>query len=373
MGSRRITTTDRSGLSLAQVGGNDVYKLLHQVQSVIELGNLGDDYVKLFAEPVDNGRSIDWYMENGDKVVPLSSLDSEERKKLLSQFGQMIGKLQSYAASLRQNSSETYRTYADILEKALIVPDLDQALYSADGQPVLVNWGFSTGDNEVVDGAQALMKDIQDKLDEIGEKISKLNETQQTPEPAPESASDTEPAPEPEPSSEPGPEAAPEPEPVKPEPAPETSSPSPSGKGWVTAAVTGAAILAAGAIGAWYFLTQDSDNGKEDEKPSLAWLKGDLNAHGVLVDENNEAVDLTLSFEGEDGKGKSYIKSKSQTCTGSVVAQAQPDNRVSFAMSELECPNGQNYDPFTMVCIRGQNICTGTNKNGESWQLKVNF
>lgn len=370
MGNQQIATTNRSGLSLAQVGGNDVYKLLHQVQSVIEFGNLGPEYVRMFAEPVDNGRDIDWYIEEGKIAGPLEKLDDAQKKELLNKFSAMINTLQAHAKQLRGGSSETYRTYADIIEKALIVPSLDTSLYSVDGNPVLVNWGFSKGDNEIVDGAQSLIKDIKDKLDQIKEIQSKIPEPKaETPPPPPE----PEPAPEPAPQPEPAPETAPQPEPA-PQPTQNITVQKPAGSGhWIAAAITGAVLLAAGAFAMWYFMFNKPD--AEDKTPdnSLAWLKGDLNANGVLINENNEAVDLTLRFEGDDGIGKSFIKSSTQTCEGNVVAKAQENNRVAFAMSALTCPNGQNYEPFTMICVRGQNECAGTNQNGESWQLQVNF
>lgn len=371
MASKRIVTTDRSGLSLAQVGGNDVYRLLPQVQSVIELGNLGDEYVKLFAEPVDNGRAIDWYVEEDGDAVPLSSLDGAQRKALLDRFGEMIAKLQQYAGSLRKNPSDTYRNYADILEKALIVPDIENALYSVDGNPVLANWGFSTGDNEIVDGAQALMKDIQDKLEKIKDIQDKTGEAVETAAPA---ESPSEPAPAESPAKPAPTEDASGPTPAEQPSPPEPAPASGSSGSWIAAAITGAALLAAGAA-AWYFFSRAnpaSDN-TSASSASMAWLKGNLSARGVLIDENDEAVDLTLSFEGEDGRGKSIIKSENQTCTGQVVASQQSDNRIAFAMGELACPDGHNYEPFTMTCIRGQSVCTGTNLRGDTWELNVNL
>lgn len=390
MGSKRIATTNRSGLSLAQVGGNDIYKMLHQVQSVIELGQLGDDYVKLFSEPVDNGRSIDWYVDDGDKAVPVTELDAVERKALLGRFRDMLKKLKEYSGTLRSdNQSPTYRNYADIIDKALTVPGID-SLYSVDGQPVLVNWGFSAGDNDLVDSNKKLMKEVEEKLEDAAADIKKelkdsapaaaSEAAQSTEELAPETGTEqvTETAdaaqtaaeqsqeiPE---KAEPNPPAA-EPRPAQPAPNPPAPK---SSNTWLVASIVGAAILAAGGLGMWYLMNDKKAPGEEDT-PSMGWLKGDLNAKGVLINENNEPVDLTLRFEGEDGKGKVLIVEKGQTCEGQVQARPQPDNRVSFAIGEVRCPNGNNYDPLSLVCARGSNECTGTNRNGESWQLNVNM
>ncbi len=122
--NKQIAETDRSGLTLAQVDGTDVYKMLPQVQTVLEFGNLGDDYVFLFAEPVDNGRKIDWYVSEGDVAMPAVALPDEERKAVLGRFRDMVTKLHEYAASLKGGSSSGYRSYSKILEKALTVPGI---------------------------------------------------------------------------------------------------------------------------------------------------------------------------------------------------------------------------------------------------------
>lgn len=367
MGSMLIATTDRSGLNLAQVGGNDIYKMLHQVQSVIELGQLGDDYVKLFAEPVDNDRTIDWYVEGGDKVTPVEDLPPEERKAILGRFSEMLARLQDYAHSLRGNTqSATYRNYADIIEKALTVPGLDSSLYAVDGQPVLVNWGFSEGENELVDGTTALIREIQAKIKVASADMAR-EKAQAEPEPEPK----PEPKPEPEPEPQPEPEPALEPAPVQ--PVVEDKPAKGQSRSWLPAMIAGALILAAGAAAMWYFLKYKPDMEKAANTPDMSWLKGDVTAEGVLINENQEAVDLKLHFETDDGVGRSYIVEKGQTCEGNVTARPQPDNKVAFAVGELKCPNGNHYDPMTMICIRGTNTCAGTNRNGESWNVKVNF
>lgn len=360
MASKRIATTDRSGLSMAQVGGNDVYKLLPQVQSVIELGNLGSGYVKLFAEPVDNGRAIDWYVEEGEDVVPLADLDAARKRELLDRFGEMVSNLQAYAGSLRQNSSSTYRNYADILEKALIVPGMDKSLYSVDGAPVLANWGFSASDNEIVDGAQALIRDIQDRLAKIGGSAKSAPESSNSPSQGEAGGMGAQAA-----------QDRPGPRPIE-QAAPARMS---GGSGsWIAAALTGAVLLAAGAWVAWQFMHDGPGAQEEAGHASMAWLKGDLNANGVLIDENNDPVDLTLRFSGAaDGIGTAIIRSPGQTCSGSVVAESRANNRVAFATQTLTCPNGHNYEPFTMICVRGQRHCSGLNSNGETWELDVNL
>lgn len=376
MGNTRIATTDRSGLTLAQVGGNDIYKMLPQVQSVIELGQLGDDYVMLFSEPVENGRMIDWYSERDGKPVQAITLPPEERKEVLSRFRQMLETLEEYSKSLK-SGNQTQRNYGAIISKALTLPDVD-SVYAVDGKPVLVNWGFSQGDNELVDGTQKLIKELEEKINDAYENISKEQPPSRSEqkvgaeEPAPSVEKSEVPEPEPqtsqpEPASAPESASAPEPQAV-----PSQAAPNPSAS-WLPAVLAGGALVLAGAVAAWYFLLHKPHEDAQSPDNSLAWLKGTLQARGVMVDENNQPVNLSLSFGGSDGKGTAYVAEKNQTCEGPVTASMQPENKVLFNIDELKCPNNNNYSPVTMVCTRGANTCVGTNSNGENWHIEVNM
>lgn len=387
MGNTRIATTDRSGLTLAQVGGNDIYKMLPQVQSVIELGQLGEDYALLFSEPVENGRMIDWYSERDGRPVQAISLPPEERKEVLTQLRQMLEKLHEYSISLRaQTSNQTYRNYADIIEKAVTLPDVD-SIYAIDGKPILVNWGFSQGDNDFVDGTKKLIKELEDKINDTNGYIDK-EMSQAKSEPENDSANKPETEESPPPQTEPLQEEGETQTPPDSAPAPdETSAPgegdvgepavsqpvSGSSYSWLPAVLTGGALVLAGAAAAWYFLLYKPAHEAAEPTTSLGWLKGTLQARGVMVDENNQPVNLSLSFAGEDGKGTAYIVEKNQTCEGKVTAAMQPENKVLFSIDQLECPNQNHYSPFSMLCTRGADTCTGTNQNGENWHIEVNM
>lgn len=390
MANRRIATTQRSGLSVAQVGGSDIYKSRNQIQFVVQQGQLGDAYVALFSEPVENDRTIDWYTDADGEPVRAVDLPPEERNQVLKQFREMLEKLQGFANTLRNNNSQTYRNYADIVEKALSLPGIE-SLYAVDGRPVLVNWGFSLGDNSLVEDTKRLMKEIEDKLKEnAGDGISREldsasreSDTKAAPDgddkPDAEAQQQAEPEAEPESSPEPSP-AAPDASsaasrPQEPPVAPVITAPPAPAKSssWFPALMAGAALILAGAAAAWYFLMHKPETPAHTPEPSLAWLKGTFTAKDVLINENNEAVNLTLAFEGEDGKGKTYISEARQTCEGSVVAAPLDETKVSFAVGKLTCPNGNDYEPFTMICQKGQSLCTGTLENGDTWQLEVNI
>lgn len=382
MANRRIATTQRSGLSVAQVGGSDIYKSRNQIQFVVQQGQLGDDYVALFSEPVENDRTIDWYTDADGEPVRAVDLPPEERNQVLKQFREMLEKLQGFAESLRQKGTPAYRNYADTVEKALSLPGID-SLYAVDGRPVLVNWGFSLGDNSLVEDTKRLMKEIEDKLKESvgGDGISReldsgAPEGEAQPGPEAEDKPDTDAPQEAGPKAEP--EAAPQDAPPAPPQQPSTpvtvSPPTPpKSASWFPAAMAGAGLVLAGAAAVGYFLLHKPEAPAQKPEPSLAWLKGSFTAKDVLVNENNEAVNLTLSFEGEDGKGKTHISEAKQTCEGSVVAAPLDETKVSFAVSKLTCPNGDDYEPFTMICQKGQSLCTGTLENGDTWQLEVNI
>ena len=361
MGNNYITTTERSGLTVAQVGGNDIYRMLHQIRSILELdGKLGEDYLSLFAEPVDGGRTIDWYADDEGKAVRVMELPREERQQVLQRFREMFESLHGYAEGLRSETrSQTYRNYADILEKAVLVPGIEY-LYAVNGKPVLVGWGFSEGDSSVVEEGRKLIKQIEKTIAE--------DKAQTQPAPAPTPAAMPFAGPEEEkPAPEPAPQPAPEPKP-EPAPAPQVKK-EPEKKSSKLLPIVAAIVVLLIAAAAWFFMNQ---KGEPAPDTSFAFLKGDLKADGVLANENNENVNLRLNFPGEDGRGTSYVIEPSQTCEGTVAAKHGPGNTVVFEMSEMVCPNGNNYHPFSLVCVKGEKSCTGTNSNGESWHIEIN-
>lgn len=356
MGSKLLTATDRSGLSLAQVGGNDVYKMRHQVLSVLDMGGLGSDYIRLFAEPVDNDRSIDWYVEDGDKIEPVDKLEPGEKEKILARFEEMHNFLKGYAQNLRQESNQAIRNYADILDKALTVPGSD-SLYAVDGAPVMANWGFSSGDNDSVEDSRKLIREIQKKRKEAQAEILKAQEAAKAAaaaraEAEARAAADAKTSPQ------------------APEPTPPAKSP-----GTLMAVIIGALLVLAGMAAAWYFFWHKPEEQQpaEQKTPDFSWLKGDHTAKNVLVNENQEAVDLTLSFDRADGNGKAVVTEKGQTCHGTVSTKELADGKVEFFLSELACPNKNNYEPLTLICGRGASSCSGVGKNGEKWELDINI
>lgn len=379
MSNNRIATTERSGLIVQRIGDNDVYKMLPHVQRIIELGNLGAEYALLFAEPVDCGRSIDWYSEKDDLAVCANDLAYEEKQQLFQRFQEMREKLQNYVATMRTpEKSQNVKNYADILEKALVIPNV-HCLYSIKGNPVMVCWGFSQGDNSVVEGNQQIIREIQTEL-------------ARKPVTNPIIANDQPQANSPTTGIQPN----------------STSTPALSTKksSYFLPIVGGILLVLALACVAWYFLQhqnpaqtisvsstsqssstpqapekQHSDNPQDTpQKPeettpdtSLAFLKGEINVHDVLADEKQQKIDLRINFPSEDGKGTTSVIEKNQTCNGTVIASHGQNNTVVLSLSEITCPNKNNYPPYSIVCVRGEKSCLVQDTSGRSLHLEIDI
>lgn len=372
MGAEFVGSTSRNGLSVEQVGGNDVYQMLPQLQSVLD--GLGPQYKKLFAEPVDNGRDIDWYADSGGKIIPLSKLPMEERQNILIDLKGMLEALNQYASRLRASDKGASRNYADYLVKAMTLPGHNRLsyIYSVDGKPLLTGWGFSDGSTDIVDGVRDLIKEVGDSIkDNAGALAEKAVETAK--KAAPEAAA---------PAAASEPAAKPEAPAPQPEAAPQAGSPSqpmpppsaPSSMGWLVAVLVGAALVLAGAAAAWYFLyyKPNHDNPLPAARAQdLGFLKGNLYARGVLINQDNEKVDLELHFAGSDGKGDVTISEKDQVCRGATTASAE-GSRVLFDIPAIHCPNGNNYEPMLLDCERGSDSCIATYEDGTKFNLNLN-
>lgn len=385
----KVGTTSRSGLSVEQVGGNDVYKMLSQIQSVLD--GLGPEYAALFAEPVEAGRDIDWYAPEGAKMESAADLAKSGRAEDLNSglvhLDKLASGIKAYAADLRASKSAASRNYADILEKALTQPRAmqEQCTYFVDGQPVLIGWGFSDGNNDLVQGIRDLIKktsdEIRDKMDSASSGVAADHDADAAPNDtdshsSPETENGAENVAEQKPDgaqhSQDGQSQTESPR-AQNQPA-TTQDPKPSGNmSWLPAALAGAGLLAAGAVAAWYFLGKSPEKEAANSTPdqSLAFLKGSLTADHVLVNESGEDVDLEITFSGSDGIGEVTIREKKQTCSGAVKASLQPENKVLFDIAGVKCPNNNNYEALTLLCGRNDKTCLATNRNGDTWKLDL--
>lgn len=370
---RTIATTEKKGLTVAQVGGNEIYKQLHLIQDVISLGKLDGkhSYTTLFAEPQEHGSNIDWWYTGDGTPVSVMKLPPEERQAVLRRFREMIGVLQNYTAKLRAQN----RGHADILAHAVVIPNLDY-LYAIDGNPVMICWGFWEGDNDLVEETKKLIKQIDTTIADA-ETMPQTREKEQKDAPSPDTAAG---------------DSSPAPAPTADIAAQETSgatqgaatdivvetpgAASPS----ITVQITNApsppkmplsrlllftlgALAVLLAIAAWYFLKKTP--------LSVSPTVMDVRANGVLANENDEAVDLRLHFVSNEEKGISYIIERGQTCQGTATARVGVDNTLVLEMDEVTCPNQNHYEPFSLVCVRNAQSCAGMTKTGDAYQVDV--
>ena len=115
----------------------------------------------------------------------------------------------------------------------------------------------------------------------------------------------------------------------------------------------------------WWLLMREPNTEKDD----FSFLKGTLRVKDVLENEKGQLVDMKLIFKDDSGIGESIIQTSSKTCRGSVHATVAGDNMVRFNLSQLACPDNDNYDSFDMLCNNERTSCLGTIGDGTSWEI----
>ena len=115
----------------------------------------------------------------------------------------------------------------------------------------------------------------------------------------------------------------------------------------------------------WWLLMREPNTEKDD----FSFLKGTLRVKDVLENEKGQLVDMKLIFKDDSGIGESIIQTSSKTCRGSVHATVAGDNMVRFNLSQLACPDNDNFDSFDMLCNNERTSCLGTIGDGTSWEI----
>jgi hypothetical protein len=115
----------------------------------------------------------------------------------------------------------------------------------------------------------------------------------------------------------------------------------------------------------WWLLMREPNTEKDD----FSFLKGTLRVKDVLENEKGQLVDMKLIFKDDSGIGESIIQTSSKTCRGSVHATLAGDNMVRFNLSQLACPDNDNFDSFDMLCNNERTSCLGTIGDGTSWEI----
>ncbi|WP_336489985.1 hypothetical protein [Methylobacterium nigriterrae] len=139
-------------------------KLAQQFEQLIDLlaRRLSPAHAHLFAEPVPvttagTGRAgLAWFAAVDGEAHAVMQLEPTAAEALRHAAARLTGEIARFADSL-EREGEASRDLARLLRDALIVPDEDH-LWSVDGQPVLVAWGYrhARADGMIADRAAAI-------------------------------------------------------------------------------------------------------------------------------------------------------------------------------------------------------------------------
>ncbi|GJE13016.1 MULTISPECIES: hypothetical protein [Methylobacterium] len=138
----KLTETARLGLDPVNP------KLAQQYEQLVDLlaRRLTPAHAHLFAEPAPiavagTGRpGFAWFAAVDGDARPVTALDPAAAGTLRESAARLVSEITAFAASL-EREGEASRDLARLLRDALVVPDTDH-LWSVDGQPVYVAWGY---------------------------------------------------------------------------------------------------------------------------------------------------------------------------------------------------------------------------------------
>ena len=116
-----------------------------QVCSIIAQ-HLSPAHAALIAEPQhDPGQQrIDWYAGVNGTATPVSALPAEEAERLRARAGELARDILHLSEQWGKDAQSREALAGQMLALVLQHPHEDD-LWSVDGQPVLVNWGFAPG------------------------------------------------------------------------------------------------------------------------------------------------------------------------------------------------------------------------------------
>lgn len=145
MAGNLIATTPKIDMHALAFQGIMVYTCFSQIRDMLRR-KFGDDYVLLFAEPVENvaDGKIDWYSPVQGKPQPLAGLPEEAQAPVIEKVSHMANEILSYADELIHSREPLKITRGNILKLALRYPGQD-ALFLVGQQPVYTCWGFGPG------------------------------------------------------------------------------------------------------------------------------------------------------------------------------------------------------------------------------------
>ncbi|MEE2950492.1 MAG: hypothetical protein VYD57_04450 [Pseudomonadota bacterium] len=140
---RFLCETSRQGLRPVTVGGAHAYQYWDQLTSFLE-ASLGEPHARLFAEPNVAGSVVIWRAATDIDPVAATSLSEDERNRLIERFETLMGEVSAFAEQLAADKAPDRRRWSDMLKALAERPSqapLDDLLFAAGDQPVLVQWG----------------------------------------------------------------------------------------------------------------------------------------------------------------------------------------------------------------------------------------
>lgn len=141
MAATRIATTAIRDLQVLGTGGQRTIDAADTLLALLTR-ELSPAHAAIFAEPqVDAARGvIDWYAEGSGPAEPLSTLPPDLAAAAQARLEALIHDIQGLIERLRQTRDESDRFLAEMLYRALHLPEAD-AIRVRNGAPVLVGWG----------------------------------------------------------------------------------------------------------------------------------------------------------------------------------------------------------------------------------------
>ena len=118
----------------------------HAQLKAILLQKLGPEHAALLAEPQHDagGSSVDWYAEGQGPAIALKDLPEDEANALRARAASLANDIAALSGTLTSDAQARQALSGQLLRLALQHP-ADDDIWSVNGQPVLVNWGFAPG------------------------------------------------------------------------------------------------------------------------------------------------------------------------------------------------------------------------------------
>ncbi|MBC6406020.1 MAG: hypothetical protein GDA41_09935 [Rhodospirillales bacterium] len=155
MHRRLIAETTLAGLRPLGMGSRRIQDSWNEIDSYLR-NRLGASYADLFAEPVQGAHGVSWFGAPEGEVKPYAELDNEAKAALLEEMQRRSETIRAHAETLAQSRRDSDRRLAQTLQWALVVPEAKPSrdfLYSASGEPLLINWGTRDENAQASDSA----------------------------------------------------------------------------------------------------------------------------------------------------------------------------------------------------------------------------